>query len=277
MSDLISYFILDYFYEWSLWKSDIEKNLSWYYFLCFEKWLLIPVLFLSTSLRWHRLSSFFNQIPWVFVINQVPCVSSRWGQTTDTRGMQGKEETPCSHCLSRPVAKNKEKTAQHTLIVELQRSPNKQYYMLSISTSLTISRTQTALPIWRALEIRCLEKLPVRWSSCERHSILQRCVMKNSQLSSKEFFFFQWPPMGKCNHCLLISNFVDSFGELSQAFVNETFLNVLEKIIGRKALATRSEPKKKRKVRILMQMKTQDRRTQQAEPAEYSKNCQNLQ
>ena len=68
-----------------------------------------------------------------------------------------------------------------------------------------------------------------------------------------------------------------SFGELSQAVVNETLLKVLEKIIVREALATRSEPKKKRKVRKLMQMKTQDRRTQQAEPAEYSKNCQNLQ
>ena len=44
------------------------------------------------------------------------------------------------------------------------------------------------MPIWRSIEIRCFKKLPARWSSCERQSILQRRVMKISLLSPKDLW-----------------------------------------------------------------------------------------
>ena len=56
----------------------------------------------------------------------------------------------------------------------------------NVFLSLIAPRRQAALPIWRAIEIRCFKKLPARWSSCERQKNLQRCVMKILLLSSKD-------------------------------------------------------------------------------------------
>ena len=52
--------------------------------------ILFPSCFGSVCL----VRFFFYQISWIFVINQVPCVSSCWGEKTHTRGLQRKKGTP---------------------------------------------------------------------------------------------------------------------------------------------------------------------------------------
>ena len=68
--------------------------------------------------------------------------------------------------------------------VEMRKTKGKKFLRKRLYRS--VPRTHAALPTCKAIEIRCFKKLPARWSSCERHSILQRRVMKTSLLSPKE-------------------------------------------------------------------------------------------
>ena len=92
--------------------------------------------------------------------------------------------THTSHYPSRPVETSIEKSCNHSQVY--QKTDYIYWTSSNASLSLTILRWEDALPIWRAIEIRYFTKLPMRWSSRERQSMLQRRVMKFPLLSPEE-------------------------------------------------------------------------------------------
>ena len=57
---------------------------------------------------------FLYQISWIFVINQVPCVSSCWGRRHTPVVCNESKEPHTSHYLSRSVAKRNNQQTTHT-------------------------------------------------------------------------------------------------------------------------------------------------------------------
>ena len=68
----------------------------------------------ETTPSYNHFSPFFlYQIPWIFVINQVPCVSSCWGRRHTPVVRNESRESCTSHYTSRPVTnKNNQQTPQ---------------------------------------------------------------------------------------------------------------------------------------------------------------------
>ena len=75
-----------------------------FFFLDYIPWLVahdsMPLFNSIFTMIWQGYQTIIYQISWIFVINQVPCVSSCCGEKTHTRGLQRKWEPHTSHYTS---------------------------------------------------------------------------------------------------------------------------------------------------------------------------------
>ena len=91
-------------------------------------------------INWFTYIFFLYQISWIFVINQVPCVSSCWGEKTHTRGLQRTREPHTNHYTSRPVTKKNNQQTTQTSRVGGNRSKerDRKSELLEISSKFTL-------------------------------------------------------------------------------------------------------------------------------------------
>ena len=150
-----------------------------------------------------------HQMPRIFVINQVACVSSCWGQKTHTRGLLRNEETPYQP-LSQSTGTNKYQQFTHTSHYT-SRPVEPRFFKKTAMIDLTICKNifQTRL---------CRSQFLERRPHCPSEKLLRNAAPKSSQLVDRraetrnENFtalahpLLLWPPVEKCIHCLSIRN-----------------------------------------------------------------------
>ena len=83
-----------------------------------------------TAPSWTQSTFFLYQISWIFVVNQVPCVSSCWGTRHTPVVCNETREPPNSHYPSRPVTKN------HHQITFTSNYPNR-----PVETAITVTKS----------------------------------------------------------------------------------------------------------------------------------------